>query len=960
MGEILKPWYAVATPHADIRAGRLTESIFAANIWAVEQGTAPEIYRDPDAFFRKTFMTTGLSTVLGRVAAALRGEADAGDRIISLQTAFGGGKTHTLLALRHMARHGDALGVSPSAAGLRDALGGRLPESVKAVAVFTNSTCDPTQGRETPAGITTRTVWGELALQLGNGDTGLHEMIRANDEARRVPQGIFEKVLRAASPCLILLDELADYCVAAAAVPVGDTTLADQTISFIQQLTEAVEQVPGAVVVATLPASKHEVAQSEAGQEAFVTLERRFQRLGSDVKPVADDEIYEVVRTRLFESVAPPDDPDYPQTVARVYQEMYADHPGEVPIETTKPPYRDRIARAYPFHPLLIDSFYTRWGSHPDFQRTRGVLKILGAIIGNLWKRRKGNTQTQHLIQPCHIDWSIDAVQASLTRLWGPAYQSVAAADVIGEHSNAGLFDEERGGDYRTEGISAGLASAVMLGSFGGQAGRSGFSARDLKLACARHGLNWGYTDGALLELENRCFYLHGTAAGSLGKRYWFGTKPTLNKLVVQYRHQNAGTDFDPEILEDLGKQARRRASGEVTWRVLVNPDQDLPEQKSLTLLVLPPALAWEERGNGKSAIGRHVLAISNRCGQKERIHRNTLLFLAPTTRGITRLRKAYRERAALLGVRDDYGDRLDPDQLDDLKQRISAAELAAAENLGPAYTVVIRVEGQEIEWCALSDARKDFADHLAYVWRTLVEDEEWILRRVGSVTLKSTGIIPEADGLCLKDAVESFLRFTDKPMIASREAVSEGLSQACADGLLGIARGESLSSLQVRYCKEPIPSLDPSEAGVWVIPPFDPPPPEPKRKPDEDDETRPKDQITRPTRDPVKDGKKPDDSIRKPDDPDTEKTEPRWVRKLDIRGKVSVESWTDLFRCFVNPALNLSLKTLRLGIHFEMEPSDANPLDRNAPQLKSIEESARQLGLKLDIEIDEEGGGED
>lgn len=123
-------------------------------------------------------------------------------------------------------------------------------------------------------------------------------------------------ILRAAAPCLVLLDELADYCVGAAAVPVGDTSLADQTVSFIQQLTEAVQQVPGAVVVATLPASKYEVAQSEKGQEACVTLEKRFQRLGADLKPDADEEIYEVVRARLFESVAPESDPDYPKKVA--------------------------------------------------------------------------------------------------------------------------------------------------------------------------------------------------------------------------------------------------------------------------------------------------------------------------------------------------------------------------------------------------------------------------------------------------------------------------------------------------------------------------------------------------------------------------------------------------------------------------------------------------------------------
>jgi hypothetical protein len=171
---------------------------------------------------------------------------------------------------------------------------------------------------------------------------------------------------------------------------------------------------------------------------------------------------------------------------------------------------------------------------------------------------------------------------------------------VIGERSNAGLFDEERGGDYRSEAIGQGLASAILLGSFGGQGGRSGFSSKDLKLACAKHGLNWNYADGALLELENRCFYLHTATAGSLGKRYWFGIKPTLNKLVVQYRQQSAKENFAEEILEDLRAEWQKGAPAGATWRVIVNPAEDLPEQKSLTLLVLPPSLAWDENGGAK------------------------------------------------------------------------------------------------------------------------------------------------------------------------------------------------------------------------------------------------------------------------------------------------------------------------------------------------------------------------
>jgi len=942
MTDILKPWYAVATPHEDIRKGRLEEAVFAANIWAVVQETAPEVYLDPEEFFGKTYMTTGIGTVLTLVSNALAGDAESGDRIISLQTAFGGGKTHTLVALWHLAKHADKLKSSPHAKDLARVLQNRFPEQVRSVAVFTNASCDATQGRETPEGIHTRTLWGELAVQLGG--KKLYEKIRANDETQRVPQGIFADVLREAAPCLILLDELADYCVGAAAVPVGDTTLADQTISFIQQLEEAVSQVPGSAVVATLPASKYEVAQSEKGQEAFVTLEKRFQRLGADIKPVADDEIYEVVRARLFDSITSPDDPDYPKKVAQTYQSMYASHSGEVLSEASKKTFREQIERAYPFHPLVIDALYTRWGSHPDFQRTRGVLRLLASVVGDLWQRRTGTTQTQHLIQPCHIRWSIDAMQAALTRLWGPAYQSVAAADIIGQKSNAIAFDEERGADYAREEIGQGIAAAILLGSFGGKAGRSGFSSKEIKLACSKQGVNWNYADGALLELENRCFYLHSTTAGALGKRYWFSTKPTLNKLIIQYRQQMAGENFKDEIMEDLRTQTQKGSLAGATWRVIVDPAKDLPEQKTLTLLILPPSLAWNGNGPEKDLVREHVLKISGKCGERDRLFKNTLIFLAGTSRGLNKLRQARREKAALEGVKSDYWDQLDKGQREDLQKRLEAAERATVEALGPAYTVAIRVVGEDVEVCSLADARPSFQEHLGYLWTTLVEDEEWILRRVGSVTLEKTGLILKEGALRIKDAIDAFLRFTDKPMISSKDAVTTGLVQACADGLIGVARGGSSSALQSSYCNQTV-SIDPNEDGVWIIPAFEPE--KEKVSKDTGAASTGEEAVS-----PGEDGREDIGTTGVAGVPTTRPEEgARKVRRFKVTGSVPVENYGELFRCFVGPAARMNLKKLNIGVQFEMETFPEKKLDPNDSSLKAMQEAARQLGIKFETE---------
>lgn len=928
----LKPWYAIATPHQDIRKGQLAEAVFAANLWAVAQNNAPEIYSDAETFFEKSYLTSGLKNVLSKVGAGLTGASDSGDRIISLQTSFGGGKTHMLIALWHLAKHADAL---RKIKAVRAALGDTLPKKSVNVAVFTNQTNDATQGRDAGDGIHTRTLWGELAYQLGGKD--LYQRVAANDANRTVPQGIFTEILERAAPCLILLDEIADYCVGASAVPVGDSTLADQTISFIQQLTEAVQNVAGAVVVATLPASHLEVASSEKGAEILQRLEKRFGRMGADIKPVADDEIYQVVRRRLFETIG--DEKEHAK-IASAYLNLYKQHEKELPNDATKASYQERITRAYPFHPELIDALYLRWGAHPDFQRTRGVLRLLASIVSDLWQRRETNTQSQSLIQPCHIRWTLDALQSNLTRLWGATYQSVVAADVIGERANATLLDQEKGDEYEREKIVEGLAAAILLGSFGGQAERAGYSSKDLKLAVSRPSLNWNYTDGAILAFEERAFYLHQASAGSLGKRYWFGTKPTLNNLIVQYRQTFAARAFESEIVEELTRQTREMKSGSATWKVLVDPGADLPEQKSLALVVLPPTAALGDNGN-RRAVEQSILQLSTKCGGRERHFRNTLLFLLPSQRGINRLTNALREQAALEQVQRDYASQLDHDQVEDLKGRLKTARTSVQDALTGAYSHVARIEGQQVVFVALADAKREWGEHLNLAWKQLIEEEEWVLRKVGSVTLQKAGLIPSDSAIRLNDAIEAFLRYTDKPMIASREAVTQGLSEASKNRLVGIGRGLRADNLQTRWIGENL-ALDPNEEGIWIIPPFTPDAPASPPADFKYDTSAPKTAY------------EPTSAAQATDATQSTSVQAapaKTIHRIVIRGNVPVESWGDVFRSFVSPAARMNLKQLTLGIAFELETKVDAPFQPEDQAIKSMQEAAQQLGLRIDFE---------
>ena len=935
----LKPWYAVATPHEDIRKGQLAEAVFAANLWAVAQNGGAEIYRDAEMFFEKSYLTLGLKNVMSKVGAGLMGATDSGDRIISLQTSFGGGKTHMLIALWHLAKNADTLRKSKSLQEVHRALGNRLPKKPVNVAVFTNQTCDSTQGRDAGDGVHTHTIWGEIAFQLGGKE--LYQRIAVNDEKRTVPQGIFAEILQRAAPCLILIDELADYCVGASAVAVGNSTLSDQTISFMQQLTEAANNTPGTVVLATLPASHMEVANSELGKEILTSLEKRFGRMGADMKPVADDEIYQVVRRRLFENLG--DTAEHART-ASAYGALYRQHEKDVPADATKATYQERIARAYPFHPELIDALYTRWGAHPDFQRTRGVLRLLGSIVNDLWQRRDTNTQSQPLIQPCHVRWTIDALQSNLTRLWGATYQSVVAADVIGERANATQLDQEKGEEYDREKIVEGLAAATLLGSFGGQAERAGYSSKDLKLACSRPALNWNYTDGAILALEDRAFFLHQASAGSLGKRYWFGTKPTLNNLIVQYRQTFSTQNFDATIIQTLENQSSSLRSSAATWKVLVDASTDLPEQKSLTLVVLPPRMALGENG-ARRAVEETILQISTTCGAKGRNFRNTLLFLLPSMRGLNRLTNAMREQAALEQVQHDYASQLAPEQIEDLRERLKTARSNVQDALSSSYSNVARVDGQSVIFATLTDAKKDWNDHLNVVWKQLVEEEEWILRKIGSVTLQKAGLIPNEGGIRLSDAVEAFLRYTDKPMIASRDAVAQGIAEACKNKLVGIGRGLRLDNLQKRWIGEAI-TLDPTEEGVWIIPPFTQAVPEAPAQSQTGIEygtSAPTISQTASTGTNETAGTQTSSA--------SSATANTKVQRVVIHGNVPIEGWSDIFRSFVSPAARLNFKRVQLGIDFVFETKADQALNADDQAIKSMKEAAQQLGLQIDVE---------
>src|SRR3989441_1168113 len=348
----MKPWREIAVPHRDVLEGTFQQSEFAADITAVNTGKASREYQDAGAFYERTFITEGMGLLLTQVAQRLAGQG--GEPVVQLQTAFGGGKTHTMLAVLHLATRKCALSELAGVPALIDRAG--LMDVPQArVAVLDGTAHGPSQSWKHGKHVV-KTLWGELAWQLGGAEG--FALVRDSDAAGTSPgKEVLRELLAAYAPCVILIDELVAYI---RQFPEGQTLSGgsyDSNLSFVQALTEAVKLVPTGIVLASLPESDVE-AGGQRGVAALRALEKTFGRVQALWKPVATEEAFEIVRRRLFEPVR---DTTTRDAVCRAFADAYVAEGAKLPSETQEARYFDRLLQAYPIHPEVFDRLYEDW-----------------------------------------------------------------------------------------------------------------------------------------------------------------------------------------------------------------------------------------------------------------------------------------------------------------------------------------------------------------------------------------------------------------------------------------------------------------------------------------------------------------------------------------------------------------------------------------------------------------------
>lgn len=778
--DTLKPWREVVTPHADVASGRYQQAEFAADLWQVHLGEGSDEYRKPLEFFRRTFLTESLKRLL--VGAVERLSAKGGDPVVQLQTNFGGGKTHSMLALYHLfsgANPGELAGVDTVMAAASVT---KLPIARRVVLV--GNKISPGNPVTKADGTVVRTLWGELAYQLG-GKKAFARLAK-DDEKATSPGDVLRELLRENGPCLVLIDEWVAYARQLhdqSDLPGGSF---ETQFTFAQALTESAKLAGNCLLVISLPASDtqgspHTQADDVEvggirGREALDRLRNVVGRVESSWRPATAEEGFEIVRRRLFEPLPASEAFKQRDVTARAFADQYRAQAAEFPPECRTADYEKRIQGAYPIHPEIFDRLYEDWSTLVKFQRTRGVLRLMAAVIHSLWEKGDRNP----LILPSTIPIDDARVQFELTRYLSDNWVPIIEKDVDGPTSLPLKIDSEvpnLGKLHATRRV----ARTIYLGSAPtATAAHRGLEDRRVKLGCVMPSESPAVFGDALRRLAAAATYLYQD-----GPRAWYATQPTVTKLAEDRAEQlkrdpdKVAAELDARVRADL-----KRTGDFSRVHPLPRSGADVPDDSDTRLVVLPPEHPYsKERGSAAETAARAILESR---GNTPRLYRNTLVFLAADKVRMQDLDEALRRYLAwesIVAEKETLD--LSPFQVRQAETQRQAAHGAVTARLPETYQWVLvpeqkTAQAAAIEWQAI---RLSGSDALAVRASKRLRSDELFVTSFGSTVLrKHLDDVPlwRGDYVAVRQLVVDFARYLYLPRLAGPEV----LVQAIRDGV--------------------------------------------------------------------------------------------------------------------------------------------------------------------------------
>lgn len=626
----LKPWYDVVKPRKDLCAGRVPEAAeFAVHLDHVRDGRAQEEYTNPAEFFTRTFLTKSLTNFAAEVLRRLAGETMQTNAVFHMITQFGGGKTHALTLLYHLARHGAAAHAWPGVAHILEAAHLQAVPQAR-VAVFVGTEFDALRGRGAPGEPRRMTPWGEIAFQLGG--AAAFAALAEHDQRGVAPSGdVVRECLPKDAPCLILMDEALNYIARARKAQADEQhkrEIIDQFYNFLQVFTEQIRAMPHVVLAVSLPSMLVEMGEED--QRAFERYSKMLERVGRPILMSAESETSEIIRRRLFDW--PPEQlaqagrvalPDEAQETCRAFSQWTRQHRMQLPGWFSADRAEEAFLQTYPFHPSVISVFERKWQALPRFQRTRGMLRLLALWIAREYQRGCQRLQKDALIAigSAPLEDADFRVETRSQLGDDERLETPIMTDIAGDRAFATQLDEESGGEITQERLHQKCAAAIFFESNGGMTGASRKEATEaeIRLAVGSPDFNIGHLDTALDGLAERCYYLERD-----NKRYRFSVSPKLNKWF---------SDRIPTIeaaqIEERAMQEIRKAFPAQAIQVIYPKESgDIPDRPALLLAVLSPDYPYNEPQTAP-----FIAKLTKDHGASARTYKNAIIWALPHDR---------------------------------------------------------------------------------------------------------------------------------------------------------------------------------------------------------------------------------------------------------------------------------------------------------------------------------------
>jgi len=782
----LKAWRDIVTPHADVATGRYQQAEFAADLWQVHVGEGSDEYRRPEEFFRRTFLTESLKQLL--VGAVKRLTGNGGDPVVQLQTNFGGGKTHSMLALYHLfsgVQGKSLVGVDTvlAEAGVTD-----LPTARRVVLV--GNKISPGNPVRKADGTIVRTLWGEMAWQLGGKEA--FARIAKDDELATSPGDALRELFNDYGPCLVLIDEWVAYARQLhdqSDLPAGGF---ETQFTFAQVLTESAKLAKSCLLVISLPASDTSGSPHTQtddvevggirGREALDRLRNVVGRVESSWRPATAEEGFEIVRRRLFEPLPDAEAYKLRDITAQAFADWYRSQGTEFPPECKTREYEKRIQAAFPIHPEIFDRLYTDWSTLVKFQRTRGVLRLMAAVIHTLWERGDRNP----LILPSTIPIDDPRVQFELTRYLSDNWVPILEKDVDGPNSLPLKIDGEQPNLGKLSATRR-VARTIYLGSAPtSHAAHRGLEDRRVKLGCVMPGESPAIYGDALRRLASQATYLYQD-----GPRLWYSTQATVTKLAEDRAEQfkrdpdRVNQELERRVTLDLAKR------GDFTK---VHPfprsGAEVPDDYGTRLVVLPiDAPYTKEAGNKAELAARAILEMR---GSTPRSYANTLVFLAADKARLQDLDEAIRKYLAWNSVlTEKVALNLDHHQETQAENQKKIADGTVDARLPETFQWLLVPEQQSPRSSVeIQTAKLTGTDSLAVRASKKLRTEEQMVPMLGATILRmKLDQIPlwRGNHVQIKQLIDDFARYVYLPRLQSPEV----LLQSVRDGVCLITWGQ-------------------------------------------------------------------------------------------------------------------------------------------------------------------------